>query len=282
MTGRVTDQLYLKNEQYQDASNLNARIALHQRFGTAKIGWHRWVFDHLDLPPDARVLELGCGPGQLWFQNLDRLPVGWQVTLSDLSLGMVEQARRNLAASGHPFAYEQCDAQALPFADGSLDAVIANHMLYHVPDRAKTHAEVRRVLKPGGCFYAATNSRDNMRQIADLEDSFGFTSDLGAFTRDEGFFFLENGEAELKAWFPRVMLHRQEEALLVTEAQPLIDYILSGMNGTGLVDEKMGSLWAAVEAEIRDKGAFRIDKIVGLFLGKVNDRGTENRDYGTE
>lgn len=63
---RATDQSYLRGEQYQDAANLNARIALHQRFGTAKIGWHPWVFDQLDLPPDACVLELGCGPGLLW------------------------------------------------------------------------------------------------------------------------------------------------------------------------------------------------------------------------
>ena len=85
----VTDQNYLKNDQYRDASNLNVRIALHQRFGTGKIGLHRWAFDQFDLPPDAHVLELGCGPGQLWAENLDRIPAGWQITLSDLSLGMV-------------------------------------------------------------------------------------------------------------------------------------------------------------------------------------------------
>lgn len=62
---KATDQNYLQNDQYQDASNLNARIALHQRFDTAKVAWHRWVFDQLDLLPDAHVLELGCGPGQL-------------------------------------------------------------------------------------------------------------------------------------------------------------------------------------------------------------------------
>ena len=95
---------------------------------------------------------------------------------------MVEQARRNLTPSGHPFTFGQLDAQALPFADGSFDSVIANHMLYHVPDRQKTYAEVRRVLKPEGRFYAATMSRDNMKQVADLERLCGFTSDFGAFS----------------------------------------------------------------------------------------------------
>jgi ubiquinone/menaquinone biosynthesis C-methylase UbiE len=82
--------------QYRDASNLNARIALHERFSTNAYGWQRWVFDQLELPPDARVLELGCGTGKLWVENRDRTPEGWDVTLTDASPGMLREARRNL------------------------------------------------------------------------------------------------------------------------------------------------------------------------------------------
>lgn len=60
---QVTDQNYLNHEQYQDASKLNAPIALHRRFGTAQRDWQAWVFDQFILPPDARILEVGCGPG---------------------------------------------------------------------------------------------------------------------------------------------------------------------------------------------------------------------------
>lgn len=190
------------------------------------------------------------------------------MTLSDFSLGMAEQARRNLLPSGRPFIFGQLDAQALPFAGGSFDAVIANHMLYHVPDRQKTYAEVRRVLKPGGRFYAATMSRDNMKQVADLEQSCGFTSDLGAFSQASDFFVLENGEAELRAWFPKLSVRRQEEMLVVTEAQPLIDYLLSGTSVAGLTGETLRRLRAVISAEISRTGAFRIDKITGLFIGK--------------
>lgn len=263
---KATDQNYL-NEQYQNASNLNARIALHQRFGTAQVDWQAWVFDQFALPPAAHVLELGCGPGRLWVQNLDRLPASWQVTLSDFSPGMVEQARQNLAMSDHSFAFEQFDAQAIPFADGSFDAVIANHMLYHVPDRQKTYAEVRRVLKPGGLFYATANSRDNMRQVVELEDRLGIVGGVKTFVAAADF-FLENGEADLAAWFPRVTLQRQEEKLLVTEAQPLIDYILSVVGRAGLATEILDRLRDMVEAEIKDQGAFRIDKISGLFIAE--------------
>ncbi len=60
---RATDQNYLRGEQYQDAANLNARIALHQRFGTANIGWHPWVFEQLDLPPMPAFWSWAAGRG---------------------------------------------------------------------------------------------------------------------------------------------------------------------------------------------------------------------------
>src|SRR5262245_7806534 len=125
------DQQYLLNEQYRNASNLNARIELHRRFSTNAYGWHRWVFDHFRLPPEARVLELGCGPGELWRENADRIPEGWEVTLADLSPGMLAAARRSLRDLLRSFAFAEVDAQSIPFPDACFDGVIANHMLYH-------------------------------------------------------------------------------------------------------------------------------------------------------
>ena len=52
------------------------------------------------------------------------------------------------------FAYEIIDAQAIPYGTQRFDIVIANHMLYHVPDRAQAIAEMRRVLKPEAISWA--------------------------------------------------------------------------------------------------------------------------------
>ena len=153
---RLTDTSYLRGEQYATSVNLDARVFFHQRYSTNRHPWQRWVFDHLTTAEPARILELGCGPGNLWQQNADRIPPGWQVVLTDLSAGMLKGAATKLA---RPDAFQLCeaDAQALPFEGAGFDAVIANHMLYHVPDRPRAFAEVRRVLKPGGKLYAATN-----------------------------------------------------------------------------------------------------------------------------
>src|SRR5690242_11207998 len=115
-------------EQYRDASNLNARSAIYRFATTQEAPWPRWVFDQFsgELPAQARILELGCGDGALWKKNRDRTPAGWRVVLCDLSPGMLE------ATGELGFARVRADAATLPFAPASFDAVIANHMLYHM------------------------------------------------------------------------------------------------------------------------------------------------------
>src|SRR5690349_3664651 len=108
----LSDQHYLKTDQYRDASNLNARIALHVRFSTNKYGWLRWVFDQLDLAPDSRILEIGCGPGTLWIENRPRIPAGWRLTLADLSSGMAHEARQGIGPAPPTFRFLVADAQA--------------------------------------------------------------------------------------------------------------------------------------------------------------------------
>ena len=61
-----------------------------------------------------------------------------------------------------------CDAQDLPFDDGTFDVVVANHMLYHVPDPRRAAAEFARVLRPGGVLLAATNGPQHLDAVADV------------------------------------------------------------------------------------------------------------------
>ncbi|MBV7339567.1 class I SAM-dependent methyltransferase [Chloroflexi bacterium TSY] len=212
--------------QYQDASNLNARIRLHRRFSTNKYGWPRWVFDQFGLPPQCRILELGCGTGDLWFENLDRLSAGWEIVLSDFSSGMLRHARHNLGDNRN-FRFGVIDAQSIPFESGSFDAVVANHMLYHVPNRARALAEIQRVLKSDGRFYAATIGTQDLQEMAALVGK--FDSQLASWRRRlSDSFTLENGSAQLTQWFDGVTLHHYEDSLIITEAAPLVDYILSG------------------------------------------------------
>jgi SAM-dependent methyltransferase len=257
------DQHYLLTEQYKSAANLNARIQLHTRFSTSAYGWHRWVFDQLKIAPCSRVLELGCGPGRLWSENIERIPAEWDITLSDFSPGMLEETRRNLASSERAFSFEVIDAQSIPFADASCDVVIANHMLYHVPDRSLALAEIRRVLQPGGRFYTSTVGATHLREIGDLVRRFDprITFGIG----DEASFTLESGAQQLAPYFSSAVLHRYEDALVITEAEPLIAYILSGRVGASLESERVPEFTAFVQHELAQQGAFHVTKDSGLF-----------------
>ncbi len=94
-------------------------LTFHVLFSANKYGWHQWVFDQFDLSPKSHVLELGCGPGRLWFDNLRRIPEGWEITLSDFSSGMLQEAQQNLCDSQRRFEFEVVDAQSIPFEDES-------------------------------------------------------------------------------------------------------------------------------------------------------------------
>src|SRR5947209_5349571 len=142
----LTDREYLLQRHYADASNLRARIALHQRFSTNPRGLPAWFMEQLEIPANGQVLEVGCGPGGYWAEVASMIPGSWQITVSDFSPGMVAQARQRLGALERPFTVVEADVQSLPFPDRSFDAVIANFMLYHVPDRSRALAEIHRVL----------------------------------------------------------------------------------------------------------------------------------------
>jgi ubiquinone/menaquinone biosynthesis C-methylase UbiE len=256
-----SDQNYLLNEQYKDASRLKARIELHRRFGTNKYGWHKWVFDQLQIAPGSRVLELGCGPGLFWTINADRIPADWQITLSDFSPGMLQEAQQTLARSQHHFAFQVIDAQAIPHEDASLDAIIALHMLYHVPDRPRALSEIQRVLKPDGRLYVSTIGEQHLKEITALARR--VYAPYGGLEATP--FSLENGAAQLAPYFSSVTLLRQEDALIVTEAQPLIDYILSGKGAHVFVGERLERLRALIEQELAAHGAIHITKDSGMF-----------------
>ena len=168
---------------------------------------------------------MGGGPGWLWQHNKARIPAGWHVTHTDLSPGMVTEARTNVTRPGSSF--EVVDAQHLAFADASLDALIANHMLYHVPDRARALREFARVLKPTGCLFASTNGEQSMAEISVLIEAFNrmHVDVLAAWPKLN--FTLESGKPELEMYFKHVQLHRFDQLLRVTEAAPLAACITS-------------------------------------------------------
>ena len=260
---KFTDQQYLKTDQYRDSSNLDARAVLHERFSVNPYGWFKWVFDtFLKLPEDAKILELGCGPAYLWKDNTSRIPPGWNITLSDLSPGMLDAAWRNLVVTGRAFQFKEIDAQTIPFEDEMFDAVIANHMLYHVPDRAKALSEIRRVLKPNGYLFATTIGKNHLEQISNWIQRVSLGVDFVSFGSP---FTLENGFEQLKQFFLQVMSSRYPDRLEVTEVKSIIDFVRSTIHASEILEDELISLENDLEQELKEKGRILITKESGLF-----------------
>jgi ubiquinone/menaquinone biosynthesis C-methylase UbiE len=263
---KFTDPTYLKTDQYRNADNLNARIAIHERFSTNPQGWFPWLWDRLaELPAEAKVLELGCGSGALWSTCPERIPSGWSVTLSDFSSGMLDSAWRSLVTLGRGFKFEQIDAQEIPYPDETFDIVIANSMLYHVPDRPKALREIQRVLRPGGHLVAATSGMNHLKEMDEWFRSTKTDMDFSAVANP---FMLENGLEQLQPFFSQIEIRRYEDGLHITEISPLMAYLRS----TSRVGDAPEAVFAKLEQELtavlQSKGAIEITKDSGLFLAR--------------
>ena len=260
---RFTDQKYLTQDQYKDSGNLDARIAIHQRFSSNPQGWFNWVLDTLvQVPENAIVLELGCGAGTMWKECSGRIPAGWAITLTDLSDGMLDAAWRSLVTLGRGFKFERVDAQSIPYDDKTFDVVFANHMLYHVPDRERALTEIKRVLKDDGRLIATTVGGAHMQEMYRFLNHVNINERPGMFSNP---FTLENGLEQLQNVFSRVKKSQYLDNLQVTEIAPLIAYIRSSISATDLSEEKLDELKKELIAALEKEGKIFITKDSGLF-----------------
>lgn len=297
MEGPPVVDSVIRNGQYRDPAHLGARIDLHQRFSTNGQGWFAWLGEQLGLQPrwadapkgdtperrrssrheepavspdttpavadGAHVLELGCGDGGFWVVNADRVPRSATLTLTDFSPGMLAATRDRLRPYAPDARFVVVDAQAIPFADASVDVVIANHMLYHVPDLHRALREIRRVLRPDGRLYAATNGERHMIELAALIRDVGL--DAESFGIHDAF-SLERGAAALNHHFARVERRDYVDALAVTDPEAIVRYVGSTV-GAGRIGGDQGErLRRLVTDTIAREGAFRITKSTGLFI----------------
>lgn len=253
----------LKN-QYQNATNISSRINLHNLYSQNKQGWFPWIFQQCHIRPGLRILELGCGDGTLWTENLSLIPEDISITLSDISSGMLRDARRAIGSSDTRFAFRAFDCKKIPYKDESFDLVLANHVLFYCDDIPAVLKEVCRVLSPGGHFLCSAYGKAHMQEVSQLVEDFDDRIVLSADKLYERF-GRENGRKILDPFFPDAKWHSYEDFLLVQDAEPLISYVLSchGNQNQYILDHYKE--FRAFATKKTAKG-FRITKDAGVFL----------------
>ena len=108
--------------------------------------------DRLGIQPGMRVLDVACGTGNLAIPAAKR---GALVTGVDIAPNLVEQARARAAAEGITATFDEGDAEALPYGDGSFDIVMTMYGAMFAPRPDVTAAELARVCRSGGTIAMA-------------------------------------------------------------------------------------------------------------------------------
>lgn len=252
--------------QYRNSTNISARIRLHRLFSTNKQGWFPWIYEQCRIADGMKILELGCGNGRLWLENKNHLPVNCKIVLSDISDGMIRDIRREQDLQDDRFSFAAFDCHTIPYEEESFDLVIANHVLFYCKDVNRVCSEVKRVLKPGGTFICGTYGAAHMKEVSHLVTEF---DDRIALSGENLYdrFGKENGAALLAPYFSDVAWRAYKDALEVTQAEPLIEYVLSCHgNQNQYILEKYNKFRKFVEEQV-EKG-FTITKDAGIFVGK--------------
>lgn len=165
--------------------------------------------------------ELGCGTGDMWKDKEAMIASCSKLVLSDFSAGMVKVSKETVGIHDN-VEYQVIDIQDIPFGDETFDIVIANMMLYHVPDLHRALTEVRRVLKKGGKFYCATYGEHGITEyLTTLFSEYGVEDSINKN------FTLQNGYEILGKVFSKVEKLEYVDSLQVREVDDMVEYIYS-------------------------------------------------------
>ncbi len=250
--------------EYKNANNLNIRIDLHTKFSTNKEKWFDWLYNKIEFKNVNRLLELGCGNGELWINKNINLR-NREIYLSDKSEGMLKDAKKRL---GNDYSYFVIDAESIPFRKEYFNSIIMNHSLFHVNDIETGIKEIARVLKDDGIFYCSAYGENHMKEITSLVKEFDQSIVLSndyLYIR----FGLSNGHDLLSLSFKNITMEIFEDELEINDAQMLFDYIVSCYgNQNEIIGQRLAELKLFLDNKLKQEKVIRVTKEVGLFIAK--------------
>jgi len=285
---RTDEQMFTANDpeavrrMYSNDESLRIRQDTHDKYGVPAIDFAGWSLDNLKWNGYESILDVGCGPGRWYHAIQKKFPQASYYGI-DLFPGMIARhpARSRLALA---------DAQRIPFPDETFDVVMANHMLFHVPDIDRALREFRRVLKPDGTVMATTNSIHNMpelqqiiRRAITLLAPPGTTS-IRVPGQAADLFSLESGTRMLSRHFYAVVRYDLPRTLVFQSVDPVLAY-LDSTRSVREAELPDGVSWDDVMVIVREQitrlvehfGELVINSLTGLLV--ATDRGDFIHDY---
>jgi SAM-dependent methyltransferase len=235
------------------------------------------LLDAAEVANGTQILDLCCGPGIVAGAASRR---GAEASGLDFSPAMLAEAR-----AAHPaLRFHQGDAEAMPLADTSYDAVVSNFGIHHVPRPGRALAEVFRVLRPGGRFAFASWAAptDNIAWQM-LFDAVRLHGDPGAAKAPPSGGGLDSIDAVLhllrKADFANTSAQLVRREWRMAHPGDLIGVFRRGTVRTAaLIEAQRPAALLAIEAEIaRRAAAYRRDGRYRIPLAAILGHGVKPR-----
>ncbi len=251
-------------EQYVDTSNISVRIRLHRLYSRNTERWFEWIYGKCGIKSGMTILEAGCGSGEFWLENLERLPKRVKIILTDNSEGVLDELRTRPEFQDSRFSIRRMDIDDPDIKRNSADIIIANHVLFYASDIPKTLEGFKVGLKPGGKLVASTYGPKHMHEISDMMKRFDDRIMLAAKDLYE-IFGKTNGEGILRGFFDSVKWEEYDDSLYVTDENDLAEYITSchGNQNRYIVDNYK-EFRNFIHNEV-GKG-FHVTKEAGIFI----------------
>ncbi|MGW2016634.1 class I SAM-dependent methyltransferase [Streptomyces sp. NPDC001927] len=258
----ATDRARLAGSAYNGDRDLAARQALY-----------RWQTPRYDLPglvaeqlgeARGRVVDIGCGNGK-YVERIRRDRPDLDLLGLDIAPGIL---------AGVPGAVAVADATRLPLADGSVDAALALHMLYHVPDIPQAVRELGRVVAPGGMVVASTNGERDKLELEELwqraaGDVLGIERGPARISIGARF-SLENAPALLGQEFSRVEVIELPGTITVRDPEPVIAHMASYRAWADQHDVPFDPTIDRARALLADRidrhGSYEVQSLSGLLV----------------
>ncbi|MEV4557242.1 class I SAM-dependent methyltransferase [Kitasatospora sp. NPDC049285] len=258
----VADKAILANSAYADGRHLAARQSIYQ-----------WQQPQYDLPglvveelagTSGTVLDVGCGNGK-FVSRLHKDRPDLQVVGTDISAGILADVAKPVVVA---------DAQVLPFADDSADAVLALHMLYHVSNIEATIEELARVCRPGGMLIASTNSDTDKQELDQLwaraaGDVLGVPEGPARVSLSSRF-SLEKAPVYLRTAFKDIQVKELPGIIEISDPAPIVAHLASyeaWADQSGVpFHETVSRAAEIIAATIATEGSFKIACRGGIMV----------------
>ena len=146
--------------------------------------WFQWTFDKLALTEGMHILDMGCGHGNLWVKNWNRIPAGTTITLVDKRNVCIEYLKefyrdhKRFLQDHVTFQFMVADMETNWKIEETYDRVVANHLWKFIEQPEKLMERVKKVLHPGGFLFSTYSVYGLLEAIQEVLDQTGILLDL--------------------------------------------------------------------------------------------------------